>query len=80
VWEACGQICSKRLAPFLPEIVAVFKREGELKVPPETERLLVRMSAATINRLLSTHRLRGRCTTKPGTLLKDKIPVRTFAD
>jgi hypothetical protein len=80
VWEACGQICSKRLASFPPEIVAVLKREGELKVPPETERLLVRMSAATIDRLLSIHRPRGRCTTKPGTLLKDKIPVRTFAD
>lgn len=83
VWEVCGQICSKRLAPFLPEIVAVLEREGELKLPPDTKRLLVRMSAATIDRLLRTHRpkgLRGRCTTKPGSLLKEKIPVRTFAD
>jgi hypothetical protein len=83
VWEACGQICSKRLAPFLPEIVAVLEREGELKLPPDTKRLLVRMSAATIDRLLRTHRPkrpRSRCTTKPGTLLKEKIPVRTFAD
>ena len=31
VWEACGCICSKCLAPCLPEIVAVLKREGELK-------------------------------------------------
>ena len=83
VWEACGRICSKWLAPFLPEIVAVLKREGELTLPPETERLLVQMSPATIDRLLRTHRLqrpRSRCTTKPGTLLKHKIPVRTFAD
>jgi len=83
VWEVCGYICSKRLAPFLPEMVAVLKREGELKLPPETERLLVQMSPATIDRLLRTHRLRrprSRCTTKPGTLLKHKIPVRTFAD
>jgi len=83
VWEACGQICSKRLAPFLPEAVEVLERAGELKISPDTKRLLVRMSAATIDRLLRTHRPRrprSRCTTKPGTLLKEKIPVRTFAD
>ncbi|MEM1907689.1 MAG: transposase family protein [Thermosphaera sp.] len=83
VWEACGYICSKRLAPFLPEIVAVLKRHGELRLRPETERLLLQVSPATIDRLLRPHRpkpLRGRTTTKPGTLLKHQIPVRTFAD
>ena len=83
VWEACGCICSKRLAPFLPEIVAVLKREGELVIRPQTEKLLLELSPATIDRLLKTHRpkpLRGRSTTKPGTLLKHQIPVRTYAD
>lgn len=83
VWEAWGYICSKRLAPFLPEIVAVLKRHGELRLRPETERLLLQVSPATIDRLLRPHRpkpLRGRTTTKPGTLLKHQIPVRTFAD
>jgi len=56
VWEACGGICSKRLAPFLPEIVAVLKQKGVLKIRPETEKLLLKMSAATIDRLLRTHR------------------------
>ncbi|MBI2170614.1 MAG: hypothetical protein HYU30_01110 [Chloroflexi bacterium] len=28
VWEAAGQICSKRLAPFLPELVSVLERQG----------------------------------------------------
>jgi len=81
VWEVCDYICSKRLAPFLPEMVAVLKREGEFKLPLETERLLVQMSQETIDRLLRTHHLqrpRGRCTTKPGTLLKHKVPVRTL--
>jgi hypothetical protein len=50
VWEACGRICSKRLAPFLPEIVAVLQREGELALAPDTRRLLVQMSPATIDR------------------------------
>jgi hypothetical protein len=41
------------------------------------------MSAATIDRLLARFRSqnrRGLSTTKPGTLLKNAIPVRTFAD
>lgn len=83
VWEACGRICSKRLAPFLPEIVAVLQREGELALALETRRLLVQMSPATIDRMLATHRYRrerGRPAAKPGTLLKARVPVRTFAD
>ncbi|QAA75905.1 MAG: Mobile element protein [Candidatus Bipolaricaulis sibiricus] len=83
VWEVCGRICSKRLAPFLPEIVSVLEREGELAVAPDTRRLLVQLSPATIDRMLVTHRYRrdtGRPATKPGTLLKAKVPVRTFAD
>jgi len=55
VWEACGQICSKRLAPFLPEIVAMLKREGELNIQRETEKLLMQVSAAIIDCLLRTH-------------------------
>ena len=42
------------------------------------------MSAATIDRRLAGERakyqLKGRCTTKPGSLLKSQIPVRTWAD
>jgi len=83
VWEVCGRICSKRLSPFLPEIVAVLEREGELGLPPDTRRLLVQMSPATIDRLLRIHRYRrhrGRCTTKPGTLLTHAVPIRTFGE
>ena len=50
----------------------------------ETRRLLLRLSAATADRLLKRARARSRphglSTTKPGTLLKHAIPVRTFAD
>lgn len=83
VWEACGWICSKRLSPFLPEIVSVLEREGELALAPDTRRLLVQMSPATIDRMLAAHRYRrdeGRPAATPGTLLKAKVPVRTFAD
>jgi len=45
--------------------------------------LLVQMSAATIDRRLAAERAklmpRGRSHTKPGSLLKSQIPVRTWA-
>jgi len=67
IWEACGQICSKLLQPFLSEMVEVLEREGEgeLKLPPKVKQLLVQMSPATIDRLLRTprrSRRRGRGT------------------
>ena len=84
VWKASGRLCGKRLQPFLGELVAVLERHGELVIGTETKRQLLEMSAATIDRHLQTARRqspqRGRSTTKPGTLLKDAIPVRTFAD
>jgi hypothetical protein len=83
VWEVCDRICSRRLHPFLPEIVAVLEREGELVLSEETKGLLLRMSRASMDRCLQPvryQRRRGRSTTKPGTLLKQAIPVRTFAD
>ena len=30
IWEICGRICSKRLQPFLPEIVTILERHHEL--------------------------------------------------
>jgi hypothetical protein len=74
----------KRLAPMLAELVAVLRHFGELVIDDATAALLVSMSAATIDRRLADerrkHRLRGRCATKPGSLLKSQIPVRTWAD
>lgn len=83
VWRVAGGICGKRLAPFVPELVAVLERHDELLLDGETKRLLLAMSAATIDRKLKPWRQqpgRGLSTTRPGTLLKQSIPVRTFAD
>lgn len=81
IWEICGRICSKRLKPFLPEMVAVLERHNEIHLTEEIIALLFSMSPATIDRRLRTARYekgRGISTTKPGTLLKKPIPVRTF--
>ena len=83
IWRVCGCICGKRLQPFLPEMVTVLERHDELVLDEETRALLLQISAATIDRKLRPFRQqqgRGRSTTKPGTLLKQSIPVRTFAD
>jgi len=82
VWGAAFFACGKRLRPFLPELVRLLKAGGELTVTATEEGLLLSMSAATMDRLLSKERaqlrLRGKKTTKPGTLLRTSIPVRMF--
>ncbi len=83
-WTVLGMPAGKRLAPMLDELVAVLRHFGELVLDEDIAALLVSMSAATIDRRLASerakHQLRGRCTTKPGSLLKSQIPVRTWAD
>jgi hypothetical protein len=83
VWRAANCICGKRLAPVLAEYVAALERHGELRLDGATRALLVGMSAATVDRRLrrvrQQRRPHGRSTTKPGTLLKHSIPIRTFA-
>jgi hypothetical protein len=83
IWEIYGRICSKRLHPYLPEGIKVLERCGELRLSPETKELLLQISRSSIDRCLAParfHQPHGRSTTKPGSLLKRQIPVRTFAD
>jgi len=82
-WAVLGMPAGKRLAPVLGELVVILRRHGELDIDEDTATLLAGMSAATIDRRLAAerkkHELRGRSHTKPGTLLKSQIPIRTWA-
>ena len=84
VWYLMDCICGKRLAPVLGEIVKRLERFGELRVSPDVREKLLRISPASIDRLLARerrrHEIKGRGNTKPGTLLKHQIPIRTFSD
>jgi hypothetical protein len=84
VWRIMDYICGKRLAPVLGEMVDLLVRRNELKCTAATQQKLAKMSAATIDRLLQPERkkyqLKGRSHTRPGTLLKHQIPLRTFSD
>ena len=83
-WEATDRLCSERLQQFLPELVRILRGHGETTMPAEVEAQLCQMSPSTIDRLLRPYRrLGGRhpfSTTKPASLLKNSIPIKTFTE
>ena len=83
-WAILDGPSGKRLAPALPQLVWSLRRHGELVIDDRLAQLLTGMSAATIDRRLAADRaalqLKGRSLTKPGSLLKSQIPMRTWAD
>ena len=83
LWKAANCICSKRLIPFLPELIRAMEHFGHLSLPEDVRERVLTMSAATAGRLLVPERReqrRGLSTTRPGNVLKRQIRVRTFAD
>jgi len=84
VWATLGGPAGKRLAPFMSEAVEALERHGELELAPEIRTKLLGISASTIDRMLAPERarlrVRGRSGTKPGSILRRQIPIRTFAD
>jgi hypothetical protein len=82
-WEMMDYICGKRLAPILKELIPRLIRFGEIKPTQEVKDKLMKISPATIDRILAPERkkykIKGRANTKPGTLLKSQIPIRTFS-
>src|SRR5205085_680490 len=75
---------AKRLVPFLDQLVPNLERHGHLTLTESERAQLLAISPATADRILKTRRQsahpRGLGTTKPGSLLKHQIPIRTFAD
>lgn len=85
IWAIFDFICGKRLAPFMEEAIEKLECHKEIDMSSDVRKKLLRISASTIDRLLKPvkdrYRLgKGRSGTKPGTLLKKAIPIRTFAD
>lgn len=80
IWLAANLPCSKRLKVILPLWLPSYpKNFGELSF--DVVRTLLKISPSTIDRLLKPTRIkykkRGRSTTKPGTLLRKQIPIKT---
>lgn len=80
MWLTAEQPCGKRLVPILEQWLPYYERRYGRVSKPQRQ-LLRRVSAATLDRLLAPARAeypgRGRCGTKPGSLLKTEIPIRT---
>jgi len=80
LWLATDQMCSKKLVAAIPLWLPFYERtHGPLD--DELRDNLLSISPATIDRLLTPVRAalpgRGRCGTKPGTILRTQIPIRT---
>jgi hypothetical protein len=84
LWKLLDYLCGKRLVAALPETLEALERHGEMPISEEVRQKLLSISAATIDRLLAPEkeklRLKVRSQTKPGTLLRHQVAVRTFAD
>lgn len=83
-WSVLRAPAGKLLAPILPVLVPLLRTEGEIHLSDQQVEMLMGMSAATIDRKLASERRkmlpRGRSHTKPGSLLKSQIPIRTWAE
>lgn len=79
VWEASGYLCSQRLKAALPQWLPWVKKHFDIS--KELEKQLLAISARQIDRRLLSHkrtvkrRIYG--STRPGSLLKHMIPVKT---
>lgn len=84
IWNIMDCICGKRLKPILGEVTRKLERFREITLDEHVRRKLHAISAATIDRLLEGERrkqtIKGRSNTKPGTLLRNQIPIRTFSE
>ena len=80
IWLAANLPCGKRLEPILTLWLPAYQKTyGHLS--HQVIYALTHISAATLDRLFKSirpkYRKRGRSTTKPGTLLRKQIPIKT---
>lgn len=84
IWKVSGGLCSKRLRPFIPEMTRVLRAKEELFIREDTATELGQLSASTIDRITRSWRQgkrgQGLSLTKPGTHLKNAIPLKTFSE
>lgn len=85
IWAGMDFACGKRVRAGMADMLDAMARFGETRCNEDIKKKLMNVSAATIDRLLSPARreygvIKGRSTTKPGTLLKSQIPVRTGSE
>ena len=82
LWKFFRYICAERLVPLLQANLDSISRKRRFRMSRQVKEKLLTISRATVERLLTKerkkHKLKGKSTTKKGTLLKNQIPVRVF--
>lgn len=77
IWRATDYVCGQRLVAMLPEWIPAYEQH-ERRLPAEVREKLLLASGRTLDRLLALLRGQGngRSLTRPGTLLRQQIPIR----
>jgi len=77
IWQAADYACGRRLVAMLPEWIPAYEQH-EKRMPAEVRDKLLLASERTLDRLLEPLRGqdKGRSLTRPGTLLRQLIPIR----
>jgi hypothetical protein len=74
-------ICSKRLKEAIPLWIIPFEKSYCMNISPIDRNKLLNISASTIDRLIGKERRKlgklGLSTTKPGSLIKKQVPIKT---
>jgi hypothetical protein len=84
IWSFFRFLCGKRLVPMIRANLDALAKHRRFRclVTNDVKAKLAKVSRSTVERMLRRERksrkLKGTSTTKPGTLLKHQIAVRTF--
>jgi hypothetical protein len=82
LWRFFRYACGERLTPLIKANLKAISRCKRFGITKEVKNKLSQISRSTVERLLREerrkHKLKGKSTTKKGTLLKNQIPVRVF--
>ena len=83
IWETADRICSKRLKAVIPDLIDAMERHKHIELDPTVRQRLLKISAATIDRLLvevrkkaHPHKNKRRSKKK----VSKQLPIHTFAD
>lgn len=79
IWKATDYMCSSRLKAVIPVWLPCYENSFE-PLADDIRSLLLNISRATLDRVLRPLRARygrGMCGTKPSTMLRNQIPIRT---
>ena len=79
IWKASDFMCSRRLKTTIPMWLPFYEQSFE-PLSDDIRSLLLGISRSTLDRVMHPLRARygrGLCGTKPGTMLRNQIPIRT---